>query len=110
MTDTHNSLPLRGLRALDLCAGLGDGCGRYLADLGAEVILVEAPGGSAARVHPPLVDGQSTWFAVQAANKLSVELDVNDTADRAEFAALAATGASSKSHSPSINKKGHPHG
>ena len=30
MTDTHNSLPLRGLRALDLCAGLGDGCGRYL--------------------------------------------------------------------------------
>lgn len=89
MTDIPKNQPLRGLHILDLCEGLGDGSGRYLADLGADVILVEAPGGSAARTHPPLVQGKSAWFAVQAANKHSVELDITRETDRAEFVALA---------------------
>ena len=37
--------PLEGVRVLDLCGPEGQLCGRLLADLGAEVIKVEPPGG-----------------------------------------------------------------
>lgn len=37
-------LPLDGLRILDLSHGVAQSCGRYLADLGAEVVRVEPPG------------------------------------------------------------------
>lgn len=84
------SLPLNGLRILDLCEGTGDLCGRYLADLGAEVILVEPPGGSAAREQQPLIDGASAWFATHNANKNSVVLDAGQAADRDSFLGLAA--------------------
>jgi crotonobetainyl-CoA:carnitine CoA-transferase CaiB-like acyl-CoA transferase len=62
------SLPLSGLRILDLCDRVGQGCGRQLADLGAEVILVEPPGGMASRQRQPLFQGQSLSFAVCNAN------------------------------------------
>ena len=48
--DTSTGLPLRGLPILDLTEGAAQSCGRYLADLGAQVILVEPPGGSAGTV------------------------------------------------------------
>ena len=39
---TSTELPLAGLRVIDLADGKAEMCGRLLADLGAEVILLEA--------------------------------------------------------------------
>jgi crotonobetainyl-CoA:carnitine CoA-transferase CaiB-like acyl-CoA transferase len=89
MEQSFESQPLHGLRILDLCDGIGDSCGRYLADLGAEVILVEAVGGSPARNFPPLIDGQSAWFATHAANKQSTVLDIHSRKDCSDFIELA---------------------
>jgi len=82
--DTGTGLPLRGLRILDLTEGAAQSCGRYLADLGAQVILVEPPGGSAGR-HEPVS------FALRNANKTSVILDLGDPAGRADLLRLAGT-------------------
>ncbi len=45
--------PLDGVRVLDLTDGPGAGTGRLLADLGADVLLVELPGGAGARTAAP---------------------------------------------------------
>lgn len=47
--------PLSGIRVLDTADPSGAYCGRLLADLGADVILVEPPGGLASRQHEPVV-------------------------------------------------------
>src|SRR3954453_22005533 len=39
------SMPLAGLRVVDMADEKGETCGRFLADLGADVIRVEPPGG-----------------------------------------------------------------
>jgi crotonobetainyl-CoA:carnitine CoA-transferase CaiB-like acyl-CoA transferase len=72
-------LPLASLRVLDLTDGDAQYCGRYLADLGARVVLAEPPGGSAGR-------RDSIGFGLRNANKSSVILDL---ADRAGFGRLA---------------------
>src|ERR1700734_3372058 len=76
------SLPLAGVRVLDLTAGRGEMCGRLLADLGADVLLVEPPGGSASRRAGPAAAGVSLQFAVHNANKRSVVLDWRQAAGR----------------------------
>ena len=81
MTDIP-ALPLAGLRVLDLAEGKAETCGRLLADLGAEVIRIEPPGGAASRRRPPLHAGISLHFATHNANKLGVTLDLHDPADR----------------------------
>jgi formyl-CoA transferase len=47
-----------------------------LADLGAEVITLEPPGGDPIRGWGAAVDGNSVWFSIHGRNKLSVELDL----------------------------------
>lgn len=84
-------LPLHGVRVLDLTDGLGESCGRYLADLGAEVIRVEQPGGSYSRSAEPVVDGVSIPFALRNANKLAVTADLTTEAGRERLRELAAT-------------------
>ena len=87
---------LRGLRILDLAdrsAALG---GRILADLGAEVILVEPPHGNSIRGLRPFLDevpGPERSFAhlYLNANKRSVVLDIDDAEDRRRFLDLVAT-------------------
>jgi crotonobetainyl-CoA:carnitine CoA-transferase CaiB-like acyl-CoA transferase len=69
------------LRVVDLSSGPLAYCGRMLADLGADVVLVEPPGGDAARREPPLrelASGEklSAVFAFTAAGKRSVTLDL----------------------------------
>jgi crotonobetainyl-CoA:carnitine CoA-transferase CaiB-like acyl-CoA transferase len=68
--------PLAGLRVVDMADGRGEMCGRYLADLGADVIRVEPPGGAASRAAAPLHDGVSLSFAVNNAGKRSVVADL----------------------------------
>ena len=51
-TDTRAEL-LRPYRVLDLTNELGELAGRILADLGADVIKIEPPGGDLSRWRPP---------------------------------------------------------
>jgi crotonobetainyl-CoA:carnitine CoA-transferase CaiB-like acyl-CoA transferase len=71
---------LSGYRVLDLTDERGLIAGRMLADLGADVVQVEPPGGSTARHCAPLDAGGSLYFDAYAANKRGVIADP-DTAD-----------------------------
>jgi crotonobetainyl-CoA:carnitine CoA-transferase CaiB-like acyl-CoA transferase len=82
--------PLEGVRVVDLTDGRGEGCGRFLADLGAEVLLVEPPGGVSSRQAFPMHAGQSLNFVATAANKHSIELDLSIRGDRERFLTLLA--------------------
>ncbi len=65
------------LRVLDFTTTIaGPHCGRLLADLGAEVIKIEAPEGDMMRTRPPLRNGASTSFGQLNAGKKSIVLDL----------------------------------
>jgi len=83
-----NTLPLIGLQVLDLCDRIGQSCGRFLADLGAEVILIEPEKGMCSRTYQPLIDGRSLHFEVRNANKKSVTIDLTLEEGRQQFLAL----------------------
>jgi CoA:oxalate CoA-transferase len=69
--------PLAETRVLELGRMLaGPFCGMLLADLGAEVIKVEPPGGDDARTFGPFVDGASTYYRLLNRNKLGISLDL----------------------------------
>jgi crotonobetainyl-CoA:carnitine CoA-transferase CaiB-like acyl-CoA transferase len=76
------NLPLRGLRVLDLTHGAAESTGRYLADLGADVVLVEPPGGTIGRADPVL-------FGLRNANKRGMVVDPADPADVQRLVDLA---------------------
>ncbi len=86
--------PLAGVRVTDFSQNLAGPCAaQILADLGADVVKVEPPGGDPARRWgPPFVWGQSTLFNAVNRNKRSVVLDLKTEADRARALELA-TGA-----------------
>ena len=71
--------PLEGIKILDFSRALaGPYCTMLLADLGAEVIKVEAPGsGDDSRAWgPPFVEGESAYFLSINRNKKSVSLNL----------------------------------
>lgn len=72
--------PLAGIRILDLSRVLaGPFCTAMLADLGAEVIKVEAPnGGDDARSLGPFRNGESVYFAQLNRQKKSVTLNLRE--------------------------------
>ncbi len=80
---------LASLRVLDLSGDDGDAVTRLLADLGADVLKVEPPGGSPSRTRPPTLCGTSVRFALHNANKRSTVLDPSDHDDRARLIELA---------------------
>lgn len=82
---------LASLRVLDVGGADSDGVSRLFADLGADVLKVEPPGGSPARHALPSLNGASIAFAVQNANKRSAILDPTRLADRERLHELAAT-------------------
>jgi formyl-CoA transferase len=75
---------LEGLRVVELAHVIaGPLAGTLLADLGATVVHVEAPGGGdPARTMGPAKDGVPLWWKVAGRNKLSVTLDLREEAGR----------------------------
>jgi crotonobetainyl-CoA:carnitine CoA-transferase CaiB-like acyl-CoA transferase len=83
--------PLDGLLVADFSRILaGPYATMLLADLGADVIKVEGPGGDDTRTwQPPVRDGVATYYLGVNRNKRSVALDLRDPADRAAGQELA---------------------
>jgi crotonobetainyl-CoA:carnitine CoA-transferase CaiB-like acyl-CoA transferase len=83
--------PLRGLLVADFSRILaGPYATMLLADLGAEVVKVEAPGGDDTRSwQPPVRDGVSTYFLGVNRNKRSIALDLKQGDDLAAAHELA---------------------
>ena len=75
--------PLSGLLVADFSRVLaGPYATMLLADLGADVIKVEAPAGDDTRAWmPPVRDGISTYYLAVNRNKRSVTLDFKDDVD-----------------------------
>ena len=88
-------LPLEGVRVLAVEQyGAGPFGSLHRADLGAEVIKIEPPGGGdVSRATGPhfLGENDSQFFQVFNRNKLSVVLDLKSPQGRADFHALVAT-------------------
>ncbi len=86
---------LDDVRVLDLTHHIaGPYATRLLADLGADVIKVEKPGGDVARMLPPFKGGEphperSGLFFYLNCNKRSVVLDLREPAGKAALEALA---------------------
>lgn len=73
------SASLQGIRVLDLTRVLaGPYCSMILGDLGAEVIKVEAPGGSddTRKWGPPFQEGVSAYYICANRNKKSLTVDL----------------------------------
>jgi CoA:oxalate CoA-transferase len=83
-------MPLSGIRVVDLTRILaGPFCTQLLADLGAEVIKVEAPGqGDPVRGQGAMRDGLSWYFAQFNRNKRSITLDLYKDDGKAVLADL----------------------
>ncbi|OUM01208.1 CaiB/BaiF CoA transferase family protein [Variovorax sp. JS1663] len=87
MNAQDNQLPLAGIRVVEFThMVMGPTCGMILADLGAEVIKIEPPGGDKTRKLPGLGIG---FFRSFNRNKKSVVLDITTDEGRATAAELA---------------------
>ena len=92
--DEDISQPLTGIRVLDLSGDMGVYCGKLLADVGADVIKVEPPGGDAMRRTGPFVSGadapeNSLNWRHYNTNKRSITLDLGSDAGRQLLQRLA---------------------
>ena len=86
--DATSRALLAGVRVVDTADEKGETCGRFLADLGADVIRVEPPAGARSRRLPPFHGATSLAFAVRNANKRGVTLDLAVPDDRERLLAL----------------------
>jgi len=89
-------LALSDIRVLDLAGEPGWYCGKLLAELGADVIKIEPPGGDPGRRIGPFyhdeVDPQkSLYFFAHNTSKRSITLDIAAADGQALFRRLAAT-------------------
>lgn len=87
--------PLHNIRILDLATPRAELAGRLLADLGADVLKIEPPGGAAARRLPPFDErpgheGESLYWAAVGLGKRSLALDITKKAGRTQLLELAA--------------------
>ena len=83
---------LDDVRVLDLTQVLaGPYCTMLLADLGADVVKIERPGGDLIRPNPPFVsddDAYGGYFQSVNRGKRSLEMDLTDEGDREDFLSL----------------------
>lgn len=89
------ALPLDGIRCVECSTGVAAAyAGRLLAAMGAEVILVEPPGGSPLRREPPFLSpasDESALFAYLSAGKTAVSLDLETDAGMSGLGGLLET-------------------
>ncbi|MBI4518999.1 MAG: CoA transferase [Deltaproteobacteria bacterium] len=88
---------LSGRRVLELAGESGAYCGKLLAEMGADVIKIEPPGGDAARNLPPFWHDQpdpnrGLSFLYLNSSKRSITLDLDHPEGQALFKQLARTG------------------
>src|SRR5262249_51291507 len=81
-----DEMPLAGLRVLELADEKGQYCGKLLADLGADVIKIEPPGGEAARRVGPFLDdiphqdrSLSFWYYNTSKRGVTLNLRIEDS-------------------------------
>jgi crotonobetainyl-CoA:carnitine CoA-transferase CaiB-like acyl-CoA transferase len=79
---------LSGVRVIEVVHPYGQYCGKLLADLGADVIKIEPPGGDEARRIGPFHDGASLHFAYYNSNKRSLALDLTSAEGQEAFRQL----------------------
>lgn len=87
---------LTGIRVIELASERIAMAGKLMADMGADVILVEPPGGDPSRRYPPFVDDEpgehrSLYFMHYNTGKRSVTLDLDDEDDLRRFRRLMAS-------------------
>lgn len=87
--------PLVGLRVLELADEKGQFCGKLLADLGADVVKIEPPGGEPCRLVGPFLDDiphpdRSLSFWYYNTSKRGITLNLETENGRALFRRLAA--------------------
>lgn len=87
---------LAGLRVLDLTGPMGNYCGKLFADMGADVILVEPPGGSRLRFEPPFLNDvagpeRSLAFAYHNTSKRGISLNLDCASGQELFRKLVAS-------------------
>lgn len=82
--------PLAGLKILDISTVIAaPWAATLLADLGAEVVKAEMPGGGdALRMLPPHKDGVPLWWKVSNRNKKGITLDLRTPGGKALFERL----------------------
>ncbi len=89
---TAAELPLDGLRVLDYGQYVASPFATMLlADLGADVVKVEPPGGDEWRRYDPFEEGESRYFYALNRGKRSVALDLKSAEGRARSQALIAS-------------------
>jgi benzylsuccinate CoA-transferase BbsE subunit len=87
---TRPSGALTGRRVLELADERGAYCGKLLADLGADVVKLEPPGGDPSRRRSPRAgSGDSLTFLYMNTSKRGVTLDLREREGRGLFAKLA---------------------
>ena len=83
---------LEGIRILDLTRNIAGPVSTMLAaEMGADVIKVEQPGGDEMRKWPPFVDGESVYFVSCNRGKRSIALDLKAPGDKDIFLKLLST-------------------
>ena len=82
--DVPGTRPLAGIFVVDATGEKAELCSRLLADLGADVVRLEPPGGAAARRLPPFApaSGASLSFAMRNAGKRGATLDATSATGR----------------------------
>lgn len=84
--------PLEGVKAIEVCQVMsGPFCGLLLADMGADVIKVERPGGDDSRkMAPPWINGESAAFLAINRNKRGIGVNLKTEEGRQILRKLAA--------------------
>jgi crotonobetainyl-CoA:carnitine CoA-transferase CaiB-like acyl-CoA transferase len=87
--------PLHGIRVVELASEHAAFAGKQLGDLGADVVVIEPPGGHPSRAYGPFADDvedpeRSLWWWHYNTSKRGVVLDLDSPTGAVQFRALVA--------------------